>query len=59
MVALERLRAVVGTDLQASEVLFTDDTQINLDAARELGFVTHFFDGVAGLRAAVAEAFGK
>ena len=58
-VALERLRAVEGSDLQASEVLFTDDTQINLDAARELGFATHFFEGVEGLRAAVAEAFGK
>ncbi len=58
-VALERLRMVVGEDLHPGEVLFTDDTQVNLDAAREVGFSTHFFDGVEGLRTTIDEAFGK
>ncbi len=58
-VALERIREVVGEDLHPSEVLFTDDTQVNLDTARELGFTTHFFDGVEGLRTVVSEVFDK
>ncbi|MFT3943975.1 MAG: HAD hydrolase-like protein [Ancrocorticia sp.] len=58
-VALGRLRAVAGADLQPGEILFTDDTQDNINVAHELGFATHLFEGVDGLRAAVAEAFGK
>ncbi len=52
--ALERMRAVVGPDLQAADVLFTDDSPHNIEAARALGFAVHLFGGVEGLRAAVA-----
>ena len=54
--ALERIRAVMGEDLRPEDVLFTDDTRRNIEAARELGFAVHHFDGVEGLRAAVAAA---
>ncbi len=56
--ALERMRAVVGEDLQPDEILFTDDSLVNIEAARELGFVTHLFEGIDGLREMVAELFG-
>ncbi|MFT0847637.1 HAD family phosphatase [Actinomycetaceae bacterium L2_0104] len=54
--ALERIRAVVGEDLRPEDVLFTDDTLRNIEVARDLGFMVHHFDGVDGLRAAVAAA---
>ena len=54
---LERMRLVVGEDLQPGEVLFTDDSLVNIEAARELGFVTHLFEGIDGLRGIVTELF--
>ncbi len=57
--ALERMRLVVGEDLQPGEVLFTDDSLVNIEAARELGFVTHLFEGIDGLRGIVTELFGS
>lgn len=48
--ALERMRAVAGEDLEPRDVLFTDDTLGNVETARELGFATHHFEGAAGLR---------
>ena len=56
--ALDRMRAVVGGDLQAADVLFTDDSLVNIEAARELGFGTHLFEGIHGLRDVVAQEFG-
>lgn len=56
--ALERMRAVVGGGLQAADVLFTDDSLVNIETARELGFGTHLFEGIHGLRDVVAQEFG-
>lgn len=56
--ALERMRAVVGEELQPGEVLFTDDSLVNIEAAKESGFVTHLFEGIDGLREIVAELCG-
>ena len=38
-------------DLPAEESMFTDDTQINVEAAERLGFHAHQFRGLAPLRA--------
>lgn len=71
--ALERMRAVdrgsagvgadvaVGVDvgLQPGDVLFVDDSLVNIEAARKLGFATHLFEGIQGLRDVVAEALGE
>ncbi len=65
--ALERMRVadrgsagvVVGVGLQAGDVLFVDDSLVNIEAARELGFATHLFEGIQGLRDVVAEALGE
>ena len=32
---------------------------MNIEAARELGFVTHLFEGIDGLRGIVTELFGS
>ena len=48
--------AAVDVGLQAGDVLFVDDSLVNIEAARELGFATHLFEGIQGLRDVVAEA---
>ena len=42
--------------LEASEVFFTDDSAVNIDAARKMGFVTHLFDRPETLRPALVSA---
>ncbi len=41
------------TGLQASDLLFVDDTVVNIQAAMDMGFHTHHFTDPAQLRAAV------
>ena len=41
------------TGLQASDLLFVDDSAANIRTAMEIGFHTHHFTDPAGLRAAV------
>lgn len=41
-------------DLKAEDILFVDDHEPNIVAARELGIATHHFRGAAGLRADLA-----
>lgn len=51
--ALDWMGVAAGQDLRPVDVLFTDDSPSNIEAARELGFAVHLFDGVQGLREAL------
>ncbi|AWE41545.1 HAD family hydrolase [Actinobaculum sp. 313] len=53
--ALEGLAAEAGTELVPADVLFTDDTLVNIQVAQSLGFKTHHFQGLDGLRPVVEE----
>lgn len=43
------------TGTAADQLLFVDDRQVNVDAARELGIPSHRFDGVASLATRLRE----
>ncbi len=49
-ITLKRIGAPAGN------IFFTDDSQRNIDAADELGFVTHHFTDAGALRGALANA---
>ena len=51
--------AVADVGLRPGDVLFVDDSLVNIEAARKLGFATHLFEGIQGLRDVVAEALGE
>jgi 2-haloacid dehalogenase len=42
--------------LDPAQVLFTDDSPTNIEAAHTMGFVTHLFEGPDGLKRAMQEA---
>jgi 2-haloacid dehalogenase len=42
--------------LDPSEIFFTDDAPANIATARDMGFVTHLFDGPEGLAVAMRDA---
>ena len=43
-------------DVDPSAVFFTDDLQLNVDAATAMGMTTHYFDGVDGFLEALTRA---
>jgi 2-haloacid dehalogenase len=42
--------------LDPREVFFTDDSPANIQAAHDIGFVTHLFEGADGLKRAMHDA---
>jgi 2-haloacid dehalogenase len=42
--------------LDPRDVLFTDDSPANIQAAHDMGFVTHLFEGAEGLKRAMQDA---
>lgn len=49
-------RASQAADADPENCLFVDDTMVNVEAARALGFQTHWFCDVPGLRQALQGA---
>ncbi|MDO4887743.1 MAG: HAD-IA family hydrolase [Actinomycetaceae bacterium] len=56
--ALRLLRERFGEGLDAADVLFTDDSRANIDAAAACGLTVHHFQGIDGLRDAVTAHLG-
>lgn len=50
--------AVDALGARPEDTFFIDDTAANVEAARALGLQAHYFDGIAGLRAAVGGLAG-
>ncbi len=56
-IALFEARRAVGADLRADEILFVDDLEENISAARSVGFVPLLFTTADGLGRALSELF--
>ena len=48
----------VALDTEPQRVFFTDDRELNVVGAREVGLQAHLFDGIEGLRARLSDVLG-
>ncbi|MDH4170916.1 MAG: HAD hydrolase-like protein [Acidimicrobiia bacterium] len=51
-------RVCLALDTEPQRVFFTDDRELNVVGAREVGLQAHLFDGIEGLRARLSDLLG-